>query len=164
MGPAGPTRGDLYTFSGPQGPEQGKHVPEVGLELDSLPRKHRAPVETCGIRPDPTQIRTKSDARSVDNVHTLPVTRWHTSDFVFRPRRQVLGGGSERRTPTNSAPSLATSQSKSATPATASRSPRSPRCGTGHEGHPAMGRGARLRDQARGRVPESIVQRYLRAN
>ena len=44
--PQGPIKGDLYTFRGSQAPEQGKHVPEVGLELHSLPantglpRKH----------------------------------------------------------------------------------------------------------------------------
>ena len=55
--PAGAHKGDLYTVSGPQAPEQGKHVPEVGLELHSLPRKHWELPETCGIRPDPTHIR-----------------------------------------------------------------------------------------------------------
>jgi hypothetical protein len=32
-------------------------VPKVGLELHSIPCKHWAPAETCGIRPDPTHIR-----------------------------------------------------------------------------------------------------------
>ena len=35
--PQGPIKGDLYTFRGPQAPEQGKHVPEVGLEPGSSP-------------------------------------------------------------------------------------------------------------------------------
>src|SRR6476659_2389763 len=55
--PQGPIKGDLYTLRGPQAPEQGKHVPEVGLELHSLPRKHWTPAETCGIRPDPAPVR-----------------------------------------------------------------------------------------------------------
>ena len=55
--PAGAHKGDLYTVSGPQAPEQGKHVPEVGLELHSRPRKHWTPAATYGIRPDPTDIR-----------------------------------------------------------------------------------------------------------
>ena len=38
--PQGPIKGDLYTFSGPQAPEQVKHVPEVGLELHSSPCKY----------------------------------------------------------------------------------------------------------------------------
>jgi hypothetical protein len=55
--PHRPIKGDLYTVSGPQAPEQGKHVPEVGLELHALPRKHWARVETCGIRTDPAPVR-----------------------------------------------------------------------------------------------------------
>jgi hypothetical protein len=34
-------------------------VPEVGLELHSLPRKHWTPPKTYGIRPDPTHIQAK---------------------------------------------------------------------------------------------------------
>ena len=45
--PAGAHKGDLYTLSGPQAPEQGKHVPEVGLELHSLPRKQWEPAKIC---------------------------------------------------------------------------------------------------------------------
>jgi len=45
--PQGPIKGDLYTLSGPQAPEQGKHVPEVGLELHSLPRKQWEPAKIC---------------------------------------------------------------------------------------------------------------------
>ena len=55
--PAGAHKGDLYTFRGPQAPEQGKHVPEVGLELHSSPCKHWTPPETCGIRPSPARVR-----------------------------------------------------------------------------------------------------------
>ena len=44
---SGPGRGppeEFCThFSGTQAPEQGKHVPEVGLELHSLPREHWHP-------------------------------------------------------------------------------------------------------------------------
>jgi hypothetical protein len=43
LGAAGAHKGDLYTLSGLQAPEQGKHVPEVGLELHSLPRKPWTP-------------------------------------------------------------------------------------------------------------------------
>ncbi|CAI3796818.1 hypothetical protein NKCBBBOE_01671 [Pseudarthrobacter sp. MM222] len=38
--PQGPIKGDLYTLRGSQAPEQGKNVPEVGLELHSLACKH----------------------------------------------------------------------------------------------------------------------------
>ena len=38
--PQGPIKGDLYTLSGPQAPEQGKHVPEVGLEPTHLSIPH----------------------------------------------------------------------------------------------------------------------------
>ena len=47
----------LLTLRGPQVPEQGKHAPEVGLGLHSLPRKHWEPGETCGIRPDSATVR-----------------------------------------------------------------------------------------------------------
>ena len=59
--PQGPIKGDLYTFRGPQAPEQGKHVPEVGLELHSSPpqtldsRKH---AESGPIRPTYDPIRS----------------------------------------------------------------------------------------------------------
>ena len=69
--PQGPIKGDLYTFSGPQAAEQGKHVPEVGLELHSLPRKHWTPPETCGIRAGPTHIRP-DPKHDVCTLYTLP--------------------------------------------------------------------------------------------
>jgi hypothetical protein len=44
--PQGPIKGDLYTLSGPQAPERGKHVPEVGLELHSRPYENWKVPET----------------------------------------------------------------------------------------------------------------------
>ena len=38
-------------------PEQGKHVPEVGLELHSSPCGHWVPSKKFGIRPDPIDVR-----------------------------------------------------------------------------------------------------------
>jgi hypothetical protein len=69
--PQGPVKGDLYTFSGPQAPEQGKHVPEVGLELHSSPCEHWELPETCGIRPDPTPVRP-SPKPTVCTLYTPP--------------------------------------------------------------------------------------------
>ena len=76
MGPAGPIKGDLHTFRGPQAPEQGKHVPEVGLELHSSPCKlgSRGNMQNPA-RSDP--YTTQSEAQSVYFVHTpnCPVQR-----------------------------------------------------------------------------------------
>jgi hypothetical protein len=55
-------------------------VPEVGLELHSLPRKHWAPPETCGIRPVPTHIRPDPKPK----VWTLS-TRQFRRFKAFRP-------------------------------------------------------------------------------
>jgi hypothetical protein len=61
---------NLCTLRGPQAPEQGKHVPEVGLELHSSPCKHWAPAETYGIRPNPPDVRPIPKP----NVWTLSTT------------------------------------------------------------------------------------------
>jgi hypothetical protein len=56
----GPRRGPLVnscTIRGPQGPEQGKHVPEVGLELHSSPCKHWTPAKSSAIWPGPAPVR-----------------------------------------------------------------------------------------------------------
>jgi hypothetical protein len=47
----------LCTLGGSQAPDQGKHVPEVGLELHSSPCKRWEVAEKCGIRADPTEVR-----------------------------------------------------------------------------------------------------------
>ncbi len=86
MGPAGPIKGDLHTFRGPQAPEQGKHVPEVGLELHSSPCKHWAPAETCRIRPSPTHIR-RSQKPKVCTLYTLQIAQFKG----LRPRSPIRG-------------------------------------------------------------------------
>ncbi len=66
----------LYTFSGPQAPEQGKHVPEVGLELHSGPCNHWEVRKTKAIRASPTNVRPSPKRKSVDIVHTFFLLRF----------------------------------------------------------------------------------------
>ena len=77
MGPAGAHKvNSLYTFSGPQAPEQGKHVPEVGLELHSGPCNHWEVRKTKAIRASPTNVRPSPKRKSVDIVHTFFLLRF----------------------------------------------------------------------------------------
>jgi hypothetical protein len=63
---------------------RGNTVPEVGLELHSLPRKHRAPPETGGIRASLAEVRpgpkpevwtmyTPPDSRGYDKLTPVVV-------------------------------------------------------------------------------------------
>ena len=84
----GPIRGDLYTFSGSQAPEQGKHVPEVGLELHSSPRKRWAPAERCGVRPDPAQYDPIRRPKCVLCTHFLFATFQATQSAAQGPAKR----------------------------------------------------------------------------
>ncbi|MET1087867.1 MAG: helicase associated domain-containing protein, partial [Arthrobacter sp.] len=48
---------NVHTKKHQKAPEQGKHVPEVGLEPDSRPCKHGPPPQTSAIRPSPAPVR-----------------------------------------------------------------------------------------------------------
>ena len=48
---------NVHTKRHQKAPEQGKHVPEVGLEPGSSPCKHWTPAQTSGIRPSPAPVR-----------------------------------------------------------------------------------------------------------
>ena len=50
----GPDQGQCTHVKAKTPLARGNAVPEVGLELHSLPRKHWASAETFGIRADPT--------------------------------------------------------------------------------------------------------------
>ena len=65
-------------------------MPEVGLELHSLPCKHWTPAETCGIRPDPAHVRPdpKPKVCTLYTPQIWPVprirTKPHPSSFDCR--------------------------------------------------------------------------------
>ena len=69
----------LSTLSGQPAPEQGKHVPEVGLEPGSGPCKHWELSKTSAIRGSPADVRP-SPVGKVWTVSTplfcLPMATW----------------------------------------------------------------------------------------
>jgi hypothetical protein len=70
------TRGEsMSTHQKPKLPLTWENVPEVGLELHSSPCNHWEPLETCGIRPDPTPIRP-SPTLKVWTLSTPPIRRF----------------------------------------------------------------------------------------
>ena len=101
--PQGPIKGDLYTFRGLQAPEQGKHVPEVGLEPHShpattgLPRKrnesepvrhHSDPIRSpkCVLCTHPKLPSSKDCCPTPRaGVQLFCILRQETSGTEFRP-------------------------------------------------------------------------------
>jgi hypothetical protein len=64
----GPSQHKLSTLRGKQAPEQGRHLPEVGLEPGSSPCKSATPQKSSAQSEAGT---TESEAQGVDSVHTL---------------------------------------------------------------------------------------------
>ena len=79
----GPAVNRLCTLRGPPAPQQGKHVPEVGLEPGSSPCKHGPPAETYGIRPSPAPVRP-SPRPKVWTLSTPPIP--HPGPQTAAPR------------------------------------------------------------------------------
>ena len=75
----------LCTLGGPQAPEQGKHVPEVGLEPGSRPCKHCTPAQTYGIRANPAPVRP-SPGPKVWTLSTPPNLHTKSSPKTAAPR------------------------------------------------------------------------------
>ena len=78
----GPEQGQCTHVKAKTPLTRGNAVPEVGLELHSLPRKHWAPPEKCGIRPGPNHIR-RSPKPKVCTLYTPP--NWPTRRIPTKP-------------------------------------------------------------------------------
>ncbi len=63
-------------------------MPKVGLETDSSPCKHWELAETCGIRPDPTEVRP-SPGPKVWTLSTPTILRFKGLALTAAPR---IGG------------------------------------------------------------------------
>ncbi len=97
--PKGPSQHILSTLSGQQAPELGKHVPEVGLEPGSRPRKHWEVLKTCRVRLDPADVRLSPS----DKVCTLCTPPFLTTSL---PRPEMHRSPSDTESPARCATSF----------------------------------------------------------
>jgi hypothetical protein len=78
--PQGPIEGDLYTFSGPQAPEQGKRRARGGTRTAFQALQTQGTPGNIGNPGQSGTSPTRSATQNVHNVHTQKIGRSKNSD------------------------------------------------------------------------------------